>query len=215
MKSVLIVGMGRFGRHMAEKLQDLGHEVMGVDVDEERVNKALPYVTNAQIGDATRENFIRTLGIGNFDFCVVAIGDNFQNSLIITSLLKDNGARFVVSRASRDIQARLLLRNGANEIVYPEKQQAIWAAVKYSSENVFDYIPLTEEMAIYETPVPAYWMGKTLAELNIRKKFDINVVAIKIGDEIISTPGADYVFTGTEVIFLIGTNRDVQKFTHF
>lgn len=215
MKSVLIIGMGRFGRHMAEKLQELGHEVLAVDVNEERVNKALPYVTNAQIGDATHESFIKTLGIGNFDFCVVAIGDDFQSSLIITSLLKDNGARFVVSRASRDIQARLLLRNGANEIVYPEKQQAVWAAVKYSSENVFDYIPLTEEMAIYETPVPAYWMGKTLAELNIRQRFDINVVAIKIGEEIISTPGADYVFTGTEVIFVIGSNRAVQKFTHF
>lgn len=215
MKSVLIIGMGRFGRHMAEKLQELGHEVMAVDRDEDRINKVLQTVTNAQIGDASHESFIRTLGVSNFDFCMVAVGDNFENSLIITSLLRDCGARFIVARASREIQARLLLRNGANEIVYPEKQQAIWAAVKYSAENVFDYIPLTAEMAIYEVPVPAFWMGKTLAELNIRRKFNINVVAVKLGDEIIPTPGADYVFIGTEVLFVIGSNRDIQKFTQY
>lgn len=215
MKSILIIGMGRFGRHMAEKLQELHHEVLAVDRDEERVNQALPYVTNAQIGDATNEDFIRRLGVKNFDFCVVGVGDDFQSSLIITSLLKDNGARMVIARASRDMQAKLLLRNGANEVVYPEKQQAVWAAVRYSSDNVFDYIPLTEKVSIYETPVPAAWMGKTIAELKIRQRYNINIVAVRRGGEVISVPGADYTFTGSEVIFVLGENRDVTKFTHF
>ena len=215
MKSVLIIGMGRFGRHMAEKLQELKNEVLAVDEDEGRINLALPYVTNAQIGDATNEEFLKSLGIKNFDICVVAIGDDFQSSLIITSLLKDNGARVVISRASRDMQAKLLLRNGANEVVYPEKQQAVWAAVKYSSDNVFDYIPLTEEVSIYETPVPAAWMGKTIAELRIRQKYDINIVAVRKGDEVISVPSADYTFIGSEIIFVLGQNKDVSRFTHF
>lgn len=215
MKSVLMIGMGRFGRHMSEKLLELGHEVMAVDMDENRIIQSRQFVTNSEIGDASHEDFIKHLGVENYDLCVVSIGDNFQNSLIITSLLREQGAKFIVSRASRDIQAKLLLRNGANEVIYPEKEQAITAAVKFGSDNVFGYIPLTEDIAIYETPVPAAWIGKTLAELNIRKKFGINVVAIKLGDRIISTPGAEYVFTGTEVIFIIGTEDKVQEFTKF
>lgn len=215
MKSVLIIGMGRFGRHMAEKLQELKDEVLAVDIDEGRINQALPYVTNAQIGDATNEEFIKNLGVKNFDICVVGIGDDFQSSLIITSLLKDNGARMVISRASRDMQARLLLRNGANEVVYPEKQQAVWAAVKCSSDNVYDYIPLTEEISIYETPVPASWIGKTIAELHVRQKYSINIVAVRRGEEVISMPSADYTFSGFEVIFVLGENKAVQKFTNF
>ena len=215
MKSVLIIGMGRFGRHMAEKLQELKNEILAVDIDEGRINQVLPYVTNAQIGDATNEEFIQSLGVKNFDLCAVTVGDDFQSSLIITSLLKDNGARLVVSRASHDMQARLLLRNGANEVVYPEKQQAVWAAVKYSSDNVFDYIPLTEDVSIYETPVPAAWIGKTIAELEVRQKYNINIVAVRRGEEVISIPGADYTFTGSEVIFVLGSNRDINRFTHF
>ena len=215
MKSILIIGMGRFGRHMAEKLQELRHEVLAVDQDEDRVNQVLPYVTNAQIGDATNDEFIKSLGVKNFDLCFVAIGDNFQNSLIITSLLKDHGARMVISRASRDMHARLLLRNGANEVVYPERHEAVWAAVRFSADNVFDYIPLTEEVSIYETPVPAAWMGKTIAELKVRQKYSINIVALRRGGEVVSLPSPDYTFTGSELMFILGTNKDVNKFTHF
>lgn len=200
---------------MAEKLQELGNEILAVDVDEGRINQALPFVTNAQIGDATNEEFLKSLGVKNFDVCCVGIGDDFQSSLIITSLLRDNGARMVISRASRDMQARLLLRNGANEVVYPEKQQAVWAAVRFSSDNVFDYIPLSEDVSIYETPVPAAWMGKTIAELGIRQKYNINIVAVRRGEEVISVPNADYTFIGSEVIFILGMNRDVNRFTHF
>ena len=165
MKSVLLIGLGRFGRHMAQKLQDLGHEVLAVDKDEERVNAALSYVTNAQIGDSTNPQFIGSLGVRNFDLCVVAIGDSFQSSLETTALLKEYGAPFVLSRATRDVHAKFLLRNGADEIVYPEKQMANWAAVRYSSDHIFDYIELTRDYSIFETAVPRSWVGKTVVEL--------------------------------------------------
>lgn len=131
MKSVLLIGLGRFGRHIAVKLDQMHHEIMAVDKNEERVNAVLPYVTNAQIGDATNEEFMESLGVNNFDVCIVAIGDDFQSSLEATSLLKELGARLVVSRAARDVHAKFLLRNGADEIVYPEKQVAYWTAMPY------------------------------------------------------------------------------------
>ena len=123
-KSILLIGLGRFGRHVAMKLDELHHEIMAVDKEERRVEAALPYVTNAQIGDATNEAFLSSLGVSNFDVCIVAIGDNFQSSLEATSLLKELGAKMVVSRAARDVHAKFLLRNGADEVVYPEKQLA-------------------------------------------------------------------------------------------
>ena len=122
MKAVLLIGLGRFGRHIALQLNEMNHQVMAVDQDEERVNAALPFVTNAQIGDSTSEEFLSSIGVRNFDICIVAIGDNFQSSLETTSLLKELGAKRVVARASRDVQRKFLLRNGADEVVYPEKQ---------------------------------------------------------------------------------------------
>lgn len=122
MKNILLIGLGRFGRHVAIQLNNLGHEVMAVDNNEERVNEVLPFVTNAQIGDSTNADFLKSLGIGNFDVCMVTIGGNFQNSLETTSLLKELGAKTVVSRAERDVQKKFLLRNGADEVVYPENR---------------------------------------------------------------------------------------------
>ena len=136
MKNILLIGLGRFGRHIALQLNKLGHEVMAVDSNEERVNKILPIVTNAQIGDSTNTEFLKSLGIGNFDVCIVTIGGNFQNSLETTSLLKELGAKLVVSRAERDVQEKFLLRNGADEVVYPEKQVANWAAIRYTADHI-------------------------------------------------------------------------------
>ena len=142
MKSVLLIGLGRFGQHIAQKLYDLGHQVMAVDSDEERVNTVLPFVTNAQIGDSTSEEFLSTLGIGNFDACIVTIGDDFQNSLETTDLLKELGARKIIARASRGVQEKFLRRSGADEVVYPEKQLAAWTAIRCTSEYILDYIEL-------------------------------------------------------------------------
>ena len=117
MKSILLIGLGRFGRHVAEELNKLGHEVMAVDKDEERVEDVMSYVTAAQIGDSTKQEFLESLGVSNYDVCIVTISSNFQSSLETTSLLKELGAKFVVSRAARDVQAKFLLRNGADEVV--------------------------------------------------------------------------------------------------
>ena len=179
MKNILLIGTGRFGRHIAVQLSQLGHQVMAVDTNEERISDVLPYVTNAQIGDSTNAEFLRSLGIGNFDVCIVTISDNFQNSLETTSLLKELGAKCVVSRAERDVQAKFLLRNGADHIVYPEKQVAKWAAIRYTADHIFDYIEIDEQHAIFEVEVPKSWVGKSIGELNIRRKFGINILGIK------------------------------------
>ncbi len=212
MKSILLIGLGRFGQHMAKKLQDLRHEVLAIDINEERVNDALPYVTNAQIGDTTNEAFIASLGVRNFDLCVVAIGDNFQSSLETTALLKEYGAPFVVSRAAREVHAKFLLRNGADDVIYPEKQMASWAAVRYSSEHIFDYVELTEDYSIFETAVPEKWLGRTVVELAVRQKYRINILAVNRNEQLEPLPGPDHCFAEGETIFILGSNRDIQKF---
>ena len=179
MKSVLLIGLGRFGRHIALKLNEMNHQVMAVDINEDRVNAVLPYTTNAQIGDATREDFLESLGVNNFDVCIVAIGDDFQSSLETTSLLKELGAKYVVSRAARDVHAKFLLRNGADEIVYPEKQLAAWTAIRYTADHILDYIELDNEHAIFEITKPENWVGKTVGEVDVRNKHGINIMAIK------------------------------------
>lgn len=212
MKSVLLIGLGRFGRHMAQKLRELHHEVLAVDKDEQRVNDILPLVTHAQIGDSTNEQFIASLGVRNFDLCVVAIGDDFQSSLETTALLKEQGAPFVLSRAARDVHAKFLLRNGADDVIYPEKQMASWAAVRYSADNIFDYIELSDGYSIFETAVPASWVGKTIVELAVRQKYHINVLATRQNGALEPLPGPTHCFKADETIFILGSDRDAQHF---
>lgn len=211
MKSVLLIGLGRFGRHIAEQLNELDHEVMAVDIDEERVNAVLPYVTNAQIGDSTNEDFLRTIGVNDYDVCFVAIGDNFQSSLETTSLLKDLGAPYVVSRAARDVHAKFLLRNGADEIVYPEKQLAKWSAIKFTSEHIFDYIELDSEYAVFEVDVPYNWAGKSIGDLDIRKKHKINIMAIKRNGSLELAISPESRLSATDTLLVIGKYHDIQK----
>lgn len=211
MKSVLLIGLGRFGRHMARKLQSLNHEVWAVDKNEKRVNDALELVTNAQIGDSTNEAFIASLGVRNFDICVVAIGDNFQSSLETTALLKENGAPFVLSRASRDVHAKFLLRNGADDVIYPERQMASWAAVRYSSEHIFDYIELTDDYSIYEMEVPRPWVGSTIIQVSSHMKSRINILATKRNGRLDPLPEPTHCFLADESIFVMGENRTLQR----
>ena len=211
MKTILLIGLGRFGRHVAMKLHELNHQVMAVDQDEEKVNRILPYVTSAQIGDSTNEEFLASLGVRNFDVCIVAIGDDFQSSLETTSLLKELGAKMVVSRAARDVHAKFLLRNGADEIVYPEKQMALWTAMRYSSDHILDYIELDEEHAVVEITVPAEWQGKTVGSLDIRKKYNINIMAVKKQGTINLTITPDTRFSEDESLLILGSNKAIQK----
>ena len=211
MKNILLIGLGRFGRHIALQLNKLGHEVMAVDSNEERVNEILPIVTNAQIGDSTNTEFLKSLGIGNFDVCIVTIGGNFQNSLETTSLLKELGAKLVVSRAERDVQEKFLLRNGADEVVYPEKQVANWAAIRYTADHIRDYIEVDDAHAIFEVEVPEEWIGKTVGELDIRRKYSINIMATKENGKINMAVSPETVLTDNITLLVLGGYKELQK----
>ena len=214
MKSVLLIGLGRFGKHIAVKLHELGHEVMAVDIVEERVEEVLPYVTEAQIGDSTKEEFLRTLGVRNYDVCIVTIGNNFQASLETTSLLKELGGKMVVARASQDVQAKFLRRVGADEVVYPEKQLASWTAIRYSSDHIFDYIELAGGYAIFEMEVPEHWRGKTIGDIDIRRKYNVNIMALKEGDKLIMTVTSATRLGVGQSMLVLGHNKDIQKCFH-
>ncbi len=210
-KSALVIGLGKFGGHLVQKLEELNHEILAVDENEERVNSILQYTPNAMIGDCTKSEFLATLGVRDFDVCFVNIGDDFQNSLEVTSILKELGAKKVVSRAVSDIQAKFLLRNGADEVVYPERQMASWAAIRYTADHVFDYVEIDEEYAIFEVAVPHSWSGKTVGELDIRKRANLNILGVrkegvldmKISPEVVIEEGMS--------MYVLGTYKDVDK----
>lgn len=211
MKNVLLIGLGRFGMHVAAHLYDLGHQVMAVDTDEDRVNKVLPFVTNAQIGDSTDADFLRSLGVDNYDVCIVTIGGNFQNSLETASLLEELGAKKVVARAERDVQAKFLLRNGADEVVYPEKQVAKWTAIRYTADHILDYIEVDDSHGIFEVDVPPAWVGKSVGELDIRRKFDINIIALRRGGKTEFSVSPDMTLDDECTLLVMGELRALQK----
>lgn len=211
MKSVLVIGIGRFGKHMSMKLTELGNDVLAVDTDEEAVNQILPYVSNAVIGDATNPQFIDSLGVNNFDLCIVAIGANFQSSLEAAALLKEHHAKFVLARATSEVQRKFLLRNGADRVVYIERESAERLAVKYGSDNIFDYIELTPEYSIYEILVPASWVGKTILQKDIRSQYHVSILATKENGAINPLPKPDHIFSSCETLIVIGHNDDVKK----
>ena len=211
MKSILIIGMGRFGRHLCQKFMQLGDEVMIVDNNERIINELADTVTSARIADCTDEHTLKALGVANFDLCFVCMGENLESSLLSTALLKDMGARRVIAKADRDIHARLLLRNGADEVVYPERETAERMAVRMSAEHVFNYIELTDEYSMYEIPPLPAWTGHSVRELDIRNKHHINILAVKLGDNLRPMPGPGYVFTGEEHILALTSNANAKK----
>lgn len=212
MKSMLIIGLGRFGRHVAMKFAELGNEVLAVDTDEEKVEAIAPYVTSAQIGDCKKESVLRSLGVRNFDYCVVAVSSNFEASLEITMQLKDMGARFIIAKAGRDIHAKFLSRNGADEVIYPERQTAERMAKRLSADNVFDYIELTDDYNILEVPIRENWAGKTIEQVGVRTKFHINILAVKKGDKIQPIIKADHIFSADEHLMVFGRKEDLMRF---
>ncbi len=214
MKSALIIGLGRYGRHTAMKLNEIGIETMAVDKNEERVREVMDYVTSACIGDSTNEDFIKSIGVSNFDLCVVAIGDDFLASLETTALLSEHGAKKVISRTARDTQEKFLLRNGADAVVYPERLMGEWTAVRYSSDHVFDYIRISKDIAVFEIGVPIDWVGKTIATVDVRRHYQINIIGVRHGEKVIPVPGPDYMFSLHENLLVIGTMKQVQKAFH-
>ena len=205
MKSILLIGVNRFGTLLAKEFHEQGHQVMAVDKDEERINSILPLVTDAQIGDSTNEAFLRTLGINNYDVCIVTIGEDFQSSLETTSLLKELGGKLVVSRSE------FLLRNGADEVINPEKQTAEWAAIRYASSHILDYIKLDDSHAIFEIPVPAEWSGKSVGQIDIRKKYSINIMAVKENGDMNLSVTPETVLDSNKTMLVLGEKKSIQK----
>ena len=214
MKNILLIGLGRFGKHIAMQLNEMGHEIMAVDINEERVNRILPFVTNAQIGDSTDASFLESLGIGNFDICFVTIGGSFQNSLETTSLLKELGANLVISRAERDVQEKFLLRNGADRVVYPEKQVAKWASIRYADDHILNYMEVDASHAIFEVAIPDEWIGRSVGELDIRRRYNINILAVKKEREVSVTISVDTVLEADSTLLVLGDYKAIQKFFH-
>ena len=210
MKSVLIIGAGQFGTHIAKRMEELRCEVMAVDINEDCINEIMPYVTNARIGDGTSEAFLRTLGINDYDVCFVTLGRHFQSSLEATSLLSELGAKKVISRATNDVQMKFLLRNGADEVVYPEMQTARRIATKYASDNILDFFPLDKDYYIYELKVPRAWHGRSIVQIDARKKFNINILTIKRRGEVL-VPTAETVIEPDDVAFVLGEFENVQR----
>ncbi len=211
MKSVLIIGMGRMGRHLAKRMHQLGNDVMIVDNNPAIIEALSDRFTNSSICDCTNESVIDSLGVDNFDVCFVTIGEDFQASLVVTSLLKKHGARRIVAKTNQDIQAELLRIIGADEIVYPEVDIAEKLAVRYNANNIFDFVPLTDEYSIYELPILPVWAGHTLLELNIRRKYQINIIAVKNGMNLDANLSADYRFRANDHIIVIGRSNEVFK----
>lgn len=212
MKSMLVIGIGRFGRHLSIKLAELGNEVMVVDKDEAKVTHVAPYVTTAQVADCQDEDVLRELGVANFDVCFVCVSGDFQSSLEITSMLKDMGARHVVSKTDREKQGKFLEKIGADEIVHAEKDMAQRLAVKYSTKNIFDYIELSPDYAIAETLTPKEWLGHSVYEMGIRKKYNVNILGYKNGDgKLIPIMSEDHMFKPSEHLVISGLKKDVAN----
>ena len=214
MKSILVLGLGRYGRHITIKLNALGHQVMAVDRDEHKVDEVIPYVKRGQIGDCTDEEFLRSLGVRNFDVCIISIGNNFQAAMETTATLKELGAPYVVARAGREVHEKFLRMAGADDIIYPEKQQAIWTAIRYSSDHMLDYMQLDDDYAIYEVDVPEKWVGKTIGDLDIRKKYSINIISIKVMGEMQMNISAEYLLKKDDTMLIIGNEADIHKCLH-
>lgn len=211
MKSVLIIGIGDFGRHLALKMMDLKNDVLIVDKEESIIDELSTLVTDAQIGDCTNESVLKALGIKNFDICFVTIGNSFQSSLEITSLLKDLGAKYIVSKASRDVQAKFLLKNGADEVVYPDRDIAEKLAIRSSADNILDYVNLTSDYSILEIPVIDGWVNNSIQEINVRRKHHVSILAVKKEESIMPMPKADYVFKENDRLIVLGRPSDVIK----
>lgn len=211
MKSILVVGAGRFATHLMEKFHDQGDEILVIDISEERIKKVLPFVTSSLIGDSTDPDFMSNVGVSSFDICVVSIGDDFQSSLETTSLLKELGAKYVIARASRDVHEKFLLRNGADKVVYPEKNAAKWTAIRHSTSNIHDYIPVPGAYSIFEVEIPKSWVGKSIIELKIRQEMHLNILAMVDSNGISLEYNPNDKFKEGQCVLVLGSDADLQK----
>lgn len=211
MKSILVIGVGRFGHHLVNRLIELDNKVMVVDKEEDSIRDMFPLVTTARVGDCTNPDVLKSVDLVNFDLVIVCIAQDFQSSLEVTSLVKEMGAKYVISMACRDIQAKFLLKNGADEVIYPDRDMAERVAKKYSANHVLDYVALNDDYSIYEINPPESWVGKSIMENNVRQKYNVNIVTVKEAGKNRVLPLPDYVFKADDAVMVLGLNADVDK----
>lgn len=211
MKSILIIGMGTVGKYLAYRMQELGNDVMIVDKSEERIQELSVQFQNAFIGDCENESILRSLGVNNYDYCFVTIDENPYASLDITAKLKELGAKYVVTKAKHFRQADFLKKIGADEVFFPEREIAEKLAVRYNAKNIFDYIELTSEYSIFEIPILKEWVGKGIHELDIRRVYHVNIIAIKRGEVLIPVSGEEFIFQENDHIVIIGKSSDAFR----
>ncbi|MBD5583487.1 MAG: TrkA family potassium uptake protein [Clostridia bacterium] len=214
MKSILLIGVGQFGEILGEKLMNMGDQVMIVDKDENIINRLAPKFSNAVIANCMNADNLKALDIPSYDACVVTIADDFQSSLEITSILKDLGANYVVSKANTDIQRKFLFRVGADEVIYPNRDVAEKLAVKLNFEKVYDYIELDSTYSIFEIAVPDKWIGKSIMEANPRAVYGLNILTLKRDNQITPSPTADTVFESGDNMVVFGNTEKIIEFTN-
>lgn len=213
MKSFAVIGLGRFGRSLALRLASLGNEVLAIDYDMENVQAVADSVTHAVQTDALDESALKALGITEFDCILVTISEKVESSILITSMLKGLGVKYVVSKAVTELHAKVLKQVGADKVVFPDKDMAEKLAQNLTATSILDYIDLSDKYSIVEVEAPKTFFGKSLKQLNIRAVYGVNVVAIKkrYSDDINVSPLPDYVFVENDILVVIGTNEDINK----
>lgn len=214
MKTFAVIGLGRFGTAAAMQLFNMGYEVLAVDKSMETVNLISDYVTRAVCGDAKEESVLKALGIRNYDCVIVAIGDDITDSVLITLMLKEMGIKKVVCKARDNQHEKVLKKIGADTVIIPEQKAGIKTAIGLVSNRFTDIIDLSDEYSIVDSVVPDSWVGKSIAELSVRKRYDINIVAIKnqLDDKDVNiTPLPEYKFRKTDIIVLIGKTTDINR----
>lgn len=211
MKSVLIIGMGILGRHLARKIAEFGNEVLIMDENEDVIQELSQEFPNAIAGDCTSEGVLRSLGVNNFDYCFVTVGEDFYDTLEITAILKELGAKYVVTKAKKNRQADFLKKIGADAVFYPEEDMAESLAIKYTVDNIYDNFELTEEYSIYEMPILKEWRDKSISDIDLRELYGINIIAVRRGVQLLPTPKSNYVFEDGDMIFVIARKEDVLK----
>ncbi len=211
-KEFAVIGLGRFGSSICRSLSEQGMEVMAIDINEDRVNEFMTIATHAVIADTTDENVLKSLGISNFNHVIVAIGEDIQASILTTLILKELGVNHITVKAQSDYHEKVLRKIGADHVVHPERDMGRRIAHYIISNNVLDYLELSDEYSIVEIKVNDHLIGHTLIELDIRKNYGLNIVAIKRGEEIIVSPKANDPLQPEDVLIIIGADTDISQF---
>lgn len=211
MNSYLVLGLGRFGKSFAKTLYNLGHDVLGVDRDETKVQELSEQLTHVIASECSNEEFLKSLGVNNFDAAIVAIGGDLQSSILATALLKELGCKYIITKAKDDLHAKVLVTVGANRVVFPERDMAIRVANNLASQKIIDIIQLSEDYSIMEKDIPEKWIGKSIIDLDIRSKFQLSVLAIKRGSDLTVNPNPNEKFLDGDIISIMGKNSDIKK----